>query len=421
MKPSEERRKLQLEGEAPITSHKPTKAGKPKSHPTIRPDDNQAPGPSKSTSTQEIGKKVEGSKSHGKKEIKLQGLDSAESQEMSKKLVLFLEALEPPVHFPEWMNICGGEVLLYDVCRAINTSFDKDSKTQRAGRWPEVARLLDIEPSRSNNKALKDKFLCIVVDLWDFEDGIAEIEEGTATYTEVEKVQEASYSNAPGPSLGSSPDAKLQNKRKHVSTLDTTTNTASKDSPNENPDTSKRRRADKGKEKEIEIPSTPEFIHEKRPRNDQTIVQDPETQDFHFPVPTIVETQANNIPEDSPSDQIQDESQRAAQPSPELDSQSNEGYKAGVRAQLDRYMALGYTEDIVRMALASTTANDQNAAIVMEELTNERAVPSDLQGVWTAEDDLALADEAGVEMMKEKHGSDRVEDRLIWLEVTAQL
>jgi len=57
----------------------------------------------------------------------------------------------------------------------------------------------------------------------------------------------------------------------------------------------------------------------------------------------------------------------------------------------------------------------------MEQLAKGNGIP-DRRGVWTAEDDVALMDEPdGMERMIKKHGSDHVEERIIWLEVLAEM
>ena len=203
----------------------------------------------------------------------------------------------------------------------------------------------------------------------------------------------------------------------------------------------KRQRVDKGKEKVLEIPSTPEdmltfdgqvrerslvkgenLIHEQEGEDEmseeddeksmfarhvqrkifpKTILQatktvqfEPETQDFHFshsveengtPLSQQVQEEvmaaeesvaavAGSLREDS-STQSQTDSQREA---------------AEIQELVDRYISLGYPEEVVQEAMLATTLETGDVAMVMEAIMQGHGIPENIEGVWTAEDDRAV-------------------------------
>jgi hypothetical protein len=201
----------------------------------------------------------------------------------------------------------------------------------------------------------------------------------------------------------------------------------------------KRQRIDKGKEKVLEIPSTPEGlltfdgqIRELSPKGQyliqeredevemsddeesmfvtpvqrnifsrtslqavKTVQFEPETQDFHFshaveekigtPLSQQVQEDvmvagesvaavAGSLYEDS-STQSQTDSQREA---------------AEIQELVDHYVALGYPEEVVQEAMLATTLETGDVAIVMESIMQGQGIPENIEGVWTAEDDLAV-------------------------------
>lgn len=86
--------------------------------------------------------------------------------------------------------------------------------------------------------------------------------------------------------------------------------------------------------------------------------------------------------------------------------------------EVDRYIALGYPEDIVKEAFFSTTLTTGDVAIVMEALMHGAGIPNNIQGVWTSRDDKALGlPENSMEYGRilTKHGQQRIEKRRIFL------
>ncbi|TGO40108.1 hypothetical protein BHYA_0042g00410 [Botrytis hyacinthi] len=225
----------------------------------------------------------------------------------------------------------------------------------------------------------------------------------------------------------------------------------------------KRVRADKGKGKEVEIPSTPEHIfnatqpprhisplkyqinendnggsseddsdrearerilriQQKKPRglirkaSAKNLTVEPETQDFYYP---DIDTQA---PPASPTPV-----RRKRTPGPIIDLSRDSSAESEAEAETDsqdivdielaKYIALGYSEDIIYEALKASTYDFDIASPVMNQLQMEHGIPDDLAGVWTQRDDDALERRKGkeYERVREKHGDERIYARIKFL------
>ena len=258
----------------------------------------------------------------------------------------------------------------------------------------------------------------------------------------------------------------------------------------------KRQRISKGKNEELEIPSTPEdaivknptphpsyqrsplnltssaiAVNEKdepypgplpRPNFSRTSGKlkqtsfEPETQDFHFPMlddddkgsfvlpPTSSPTKVRSgsiegpVPQDPTQDPMDEDEASRSSPSPysaeipkraghsntafyggltddsSTQSQTESQRENDIKEYIDRYVALGYSDNIVIEALEATTMETGDAGFVMEQLTNGAGIPENHQGVWTTRDDEALeAPEDSAEFLGivEKHGMKRVVNR----------
>ncbi|TGO08917.1 hypothetical protein BTUL_0186g00210 [Botrytis tulipae] len=227
----------------------------------------------------------------------------------------------------------------------------------------------------------------------------------------------------------------------------------------------KRVRADKGKGKEVEIPSTPEHIfnatqpprhisplkyqinendkggnseddsdrearerilriQQKKPRelirkaSAKNLTVEPETQDFYYPdidnqalpvSPTPIRRKRTPGPIIDLSRDSSAESEAEAEA--ETDSQDI------VDIELAKYIALGYSEDIIYEALKASTYDFDIASPVMNQLQMGHGVPDDLAGVWTQRDDDALEWRKGkeYERVREKHGDERIHARIKFL------
>jgi hypothetical protein len=231
----------------------------------------------------------------------------------------------------------------------------------------------------------------------------------------------------------------------------------------------KRQRIDKGKGKEVEIPSTPEEVLNgnqvpRRPHGpsplkppaaletEMNLISDeddassnllfvgsshqpglsrppskpqrhlePETQDFHFPPPepgqpnTYISLSSSPTPQSKPPPRP-----RVASAEESTQSQTESERKADeLQAFFDRFIALGYQDDIIVEALEATTMETGEAPHVMEHLTQGHGIPEDVEGVWTSWDDDALATGEGsveFERVVRKHGLRRVGLRRRFLE-----
>ncbi|KAH8684235.1 hypothetical protein BGZ60DRAFT_397077 [Tricladium varicosporioides] len=245
--------------------------------------------------------------------------------------------------------------------------------------------------------------------------------------------------------------------------------------PNTGSSYNKRQRIDKGKGKEGEIPSTPEdvinrtatsqHIPESSPLKsfyrpeDLEVIEDeggvavrpmaqpdfglspelptrprlePETQDFHFAgpndgsdfvdltssperviplhhtssTPTTPKSIHQSLPEDS-STQSMTESQKGQE----------------VDDFLNRWVGLGYEEDLAFQALEVCSMETGNAGEVLESLTVGRGIPDDIEGVWTTADDEALNarnESSKYKRILKKHGPKRIETRRQYLREMAE-
>jgi hypothetical protein len=224
----------------------------------------------------------------------------------------------------------------------------------------------------------------------------------------------------------------------------------------------KRQRIDKGKGKELEIPSTPEDVinstpvprslHKPSPlkyfapaeyQDDQanSKVEDllakpfkshvksiqprtlePETQDFNYP-----NTQAQ--PEDDPFVEIgssppqrklpdRSSGSKAANrgsesnlPGSSTQSQTESEKALALERYMDECISYGYTQEAVALALDATTMEiGQHAMQVMEALENGQEIPDGIPGVWTEGDDVKVEenmDSEGFKNLVRKHGLKR--------------
>ncbi|KAH6679048.1 hypothetical protein B0J14DRAFT_685928 [Halenospora varia] len=245
--------------------------------------------------------------------------------------------------------------------------------------------------------------------------------------------------------------------------------------PNTGSSYNKRQRIDKGKGKEHEIPWTPEDvingtatskrILESSPLKsfqvpeDLEVIEDedgvaispmaqpdfgrspelstrsrlePETQDFQFAAPNdgsdfldltsspegIILPQHNTSKAAAPKaihQSLQEDSSTQSM------TESQKGRE--VDDFLDRWVGLGYEEDLAFQALEVCSMETGNAGEVLESLTAGRGIPEDIKGVWTTADDEALnAREGGSKYKRilKKHGPKSIETRRRYLREMAE-
>lgn len=214
---------------------------------------------------------------------------------------------------------------------------------------------------------------------------------------------------------------------------------------------SKRQRIDKGKGKEREIPSTPEeainkaqlpystrnlskpkFASSEEPEDGREPALlsrsskehttsaarqrlEPETQDFHYPSQQHGEIESALSESSSRARKAQNESKAPTgrvgiSGGPSTQSQTASKRNSDLKSFIDRYISLGYPQNIVIQALQATTMHTGDAGMVMEELHNGHGIPENVQGVWTSTDDAALDDDSHPRFKEvvEKHGEERV-------------
>ncbi|RFU29930.1 hypothetical protein B7463_g6406, partial [Scytalidium lignicola] len=288
-------------------------------------------------------------------------------------------------------NICGRGIPLFRIWQVVRSrEFGGFNNVEKKNLWASVCKKLKFHQWRDRDAPtlLKD---CCFQNLVDFEDA---------------KMQYLELSHA-----------EMQDEDADLEISASSTKKRRLDTNNE---PNKRQRINKGKGKEREIPSTPEqgdtnpdnviqleeddegdsFVDSKRRQmvNNRPISKlarprDPETQDFSFPGsdPFIIE--------DSFMVPSEDDSQQQAE---ELED------------YIHRFIALGYKQEVVIMALEATTMETGDAGIVMEALINGEGIPQNMQGVWTEEDDEALdapEDSDDFQRILEKHGMDIVATR----------
>ncbi len=70
-------------------------------------------------------------------------------------------------------------------------------------------------------------------------------------------------------------------------------------------------------------------------------------------------------------------------------------------AAIERYMAIGYAENVVIQGLKAATGDPGLAGIVMESVTPGKGVPTHHEGIWTKRDDEWLALIASVDFESE--------------------
>lgn len=230
----------------------------------------------------------------------------------------------------------------------------------------------------------------------------------------------------------------------------------------------KRQRIDRGKGKELEIPSTPEdlkspqtarltlepsplknasfpgsdgsneeYLEEEEeeeeglfvPVNGQSVKpplhHEPETQDFQFPASSPLKSSHLSS---SPPLRLRPNHQRqnsnaatrgTAHSSSPNDSSTQSQTESQFQAILDKCIAnlidKGFTQDIVLQALQATTLKvDGDVELVAESLMMEKGIPKNVRGVWTEEDDEMLG--FGVESKQYrhvllKHGTEEIRKR----------
>ncbi|KAG9238911.1 hypothetical protein BJ875DRAFT_286677 [Amylocarpus encephaloides] len=228
----------------------------------------------------------------------------------------------------------------------------------------------------------------------------------------------------------------------------------------------KRQKIDKGKGRTVEIPGTPEEItftsgfkgpHEPSPLNSQAQVHtdteqdgldnldtetysspsrkldfttqpakklarflEPETQDFRFGTQAVANRPSSviSVSSDSPSEvddalDVVDEVKETFPDDPSTQSQTQSQKEQDLIPFIERWVGLGYEEELVIDALEATSMQTDDFGPVVESLKQGEGIPKDMRGVWPKEDDEALYDADSHQFLRlvSKHTARGVQER----------
>ncbi|KAJ8062914.1 hypothetical protein OCU04_008162 [Sclerotinia nivalis] len=391
--------------------------------------------------------------------------------------------------YPE---VCGKEISMFKLWQIVML-FGGFAKTNADSRWQEVADRLSF-PIANRAKAAKDLKNCYEEILSELETAVDEAQndtenpEFTASQEEImiasqledtisRSVQRFSghdegiedndeVSKLPPPRTKSKPQLTTSTKKRTIDSDSLSNRTESSATKHE----TKRRKLDKGKSKEVEIPSTPEHIfnatqppishttplkypfdesseddssdrearerirriQQKKPEGSsekpsarkpsaknpsaKNPLLEPETQDFHYP---DIDKEASiasptPAPKKRAANNIIDLSKDSSteselEPEPESESDSEDS----VNAEFAKYLELGYSREIIAEALIASTYVYDVASVIMEQLKMGHDIPDNMEGAWTKRDDDALLKNRGpeYERIREKHGDERIAAR----------
>jgi len=406
-------------------------------------------------------------------------LFEAKMKELADKLDLELDLIP---------TICGKRLTLFRLWQVVmSDKFGGFDAVSGRGLWFRVAKELDFNEFKHKGAAqdLKDCYSELLVDFEELRDAYRE------ENPDLTDSQEADTSQLIENQLMETAARETQNYEldlideeeededddldqppssapRHISTPSGKRSFDS-DRPSNGASYNKRQRIDKGKGKEIEIPSTPEEVlngtqvprkppgpsplkasailenevdlvsddeeyassnplfvrpsHQpgpSRPPPKPRPILEPETQDFHFPPEEPIQNNTYIELSSSPTTQTKPPPRpRVTSAEESTQSQTESERKAeALQDFFDRFIALGYQDDIIVEALEATTMETREAPHVMEHLTQGNGIPEDVAGVWTSWDDDALGAGEGSEEFQRvvrKHGWGRVETRRRYL------
>jgi hypothetical protein len=402
---------------------------------------------------------------------------------------ILAESFELVVDFEP--TICGRPLPLFKLWQVVQSEeFGGFDEVNGRNLWPQVARKLNFNDWRHASAAadLKDCYSEILADFEEVreeereENGLTESQEEALIKSQLQLTAARETQPTSADEGDEEDDEIVEEEEELEDDLD-----APQSSPRIIPSSSskrsfgtdrtnqpisynKRQRIDKGKGKELEIPSTPEDLinhnqkirpsHQPSPlkyssphepdlygesSEDELFVKqinfpkpkskpppqpqilEPETQDFHFP-PELDNEDKNSWVEISPSPPPQSQHQQHSsngtsnaathgtahstnQWDSSTQSQTESQRAAEIEEFINHHVALGIPQDIVISALEATTMEPGISSPVMESLMNGDGIPENIAGVWTSWDDDAL--EAGVESEEykaliRKHGIKRI-------------
>jgi hypothetical protein len=401
-------------------------------------------------------------------------------------------------------TICGRTLPLFKLWQVVQSEeFGGFDEVTGRNLWPQVARKLNFNDWRHASAAtdLKDCYSEILADFEELreeereENGLTESQEEALIESQLRQTA-ARETQPTSADEGDEEDDEIVEEEEELeddldapqSSPQIIPSSSSKrsfgtDRTNQPISFNKRQRIDKGKGKELEIPSTPEdlinnnqkirssyqpsplkyssplepdlygessedelfvrqinFQKPKSKPSPQPRILEPETQDFHFP-PELDDEDKNSLVEISssppPRSQYQQHSSNGTsnaathstahsttQGDSSTQSQTESQKAAEINEYIEHHVGMGIPQDVVISALEATTMDPGISSPVMESLMNGDGIPEDIAGVWTSWDDDAL--EAGVESEEykaliRKHGIKRIGLRKRFLRDTREV
>jgi hypothetical protein len=391
-------------------------------------------------------------------------------------LSILAESFELVVDFKP--TICGRTLPLFKLWQVVQSEeFGGFDEVNGRNLWPQVARKLNFNDWRHAAAAadLKDCYSEILADFEEIreeereENGLTESQEGALIESQLRQTAARETQPTSADEGDQEDDEIVEEEEELEDDLD-----APQSSPRIIPSSSskrsfgtdrtnqpisynKRQRIDKGKGKELEIPSTPEDLinhnqkirpsHQPSPLkysspyepdlygesseeelfvkkinfqkpiskpSPQRRILEPETQDFHFP-PELDNEDKNSWVDISSSPPPQSQHQQhssngtsnatthgTAHSSTQWDSSTQSQTESQRAANIEEFVnhhvgLLGFPQEVVVSALEATTMELEPgiSSRVMKSLESGDGIPEDIGGVWTSWDDDAL--EAAVE------------------------
>jgi hypothetical protein len=391
-------------------------------------------------------------------------------------LSILAESFELVVDFEP--KICGRIMPLFKLWQVVQSEeFGGFDEVEGRNLWPQVARKLNYNDWRHAPAAadLKDCYSEILADFEELreeereENGLTESQEEALIESQLRQTA-ARETQPTSADEGDEEDDEISEEDEELeddldapqSSPQIIPSSSSKrsfgtDRTNQPISFNKRQRIDKGKDKELEIPSTPEGLinnnqkirsshqpsplkysspHEpdlygessedelfvrqinfQKPKSKpstQPRILEPETQDFHFP-PELDNEDKNSLVDISSSPPPQSQHQQhssngtsnaathgTAHSTNQWDSSTQSQTESQRDAEIEEFVnhhvaLLGFPQEVVVSAMEATTMELERdiSSRVMESLITGNGIPEDIPGVWTSWDDDAV--EAGVE------------------------
>lgn len=449
----------------------------------------KAPGPSSSKTVAAKAREIQDSQDTPAQTTqppskKRRGSDPTLTDEQSFRKDLSNLAAELKLEVDFTPEICGRKIPLFKLWQVVRSDdFGGIDRVNGMNLWPKVARFLSFKDNQQST-ATEDLKACyeeILTDLeayqhYKLEQSFTESQEeamlkAQLLETAARETQNLYEAEDEQEDLVEEDDEDDDLDRPQFSPHPPFPSSSSKRSfgaDRTNVDTSynKRQRIDKGKGKELEIPSTPEDVinntqmprlslrpsplkysspaQQQEEEDSSSDIEDlwtkplkpqakpkpqqqnlePETQDFNYPQTQaqpeqldddpfvdISSPSPHNLPDRSSGSNAANRDLESNPPGSSTQSQTESEKVAALEQYVYECISFGYTQEAVLLALDATTMEmGQHAMQVMEALENEQGIPDDIPGVWTEEDDKMVegsVDSEGYRECVRKHGVKR--------------